>query len=172
MLMSDAYGQDQPGPLEPAVPQNMMPEFAGYVVNRLLSIGLSLDSAHSIVGKGPAGDRIAAATGDVDHLIREIRDHVFAEHTQETLAGLPREPRQGDQERPAQTADRMALLQQHMARTARALQASAADYAALLEQGVDLTRPPGRTDYPAEIKRWRAFADQAEQMARRWKQPQ
>jgi hypothetical protein len=25
-------------------------------------------------------------------------------------------------------------------------------------------------DYPAEIKRWRAFADQAEQMARRWEQ--
>jgi hypothetical protein len=24
-------------------------------------------------------------------------------------------------------------------------------------------------DYPAEIKRWRAFADQAEQMAKRWK---
>jgi hypothetical protein len=58
-----------------------------------------------------------------------------------------------------------------MARTARALQAAAADYAALLEQKADLTRKPGRMDYPAEIKRWRAFADQAEQMAKRWEQP-
>jgi len=58
-----------------------------------------------------------------------------------------------------------------MARTARALQAAAADYAALLEQKADLTRKPGRMDYPAEIKRWRAFADQAEQMAKRWEEP-
>jgi len=33
----------------------------------------------------------------------------------------------------------------------------------------DLIRKPWRMDYPAEIKRWRALADQAEQMARRWK---
>ena len=50
------------------------------------------------------------------------------------------------------------------------LQMSAADYAALLERTVDRTRPPLRMDYPAEIKRGRAFADQAEQMARRWEQ--
>lgn len=31
-------------------------------------------------------------------------------------------------------------------------------------------RHPLRMDYPAEIKRGRAFADQAEQMARRWEQ--
>ena len=58
-----------------------------------------------------------------------------------------------------------------MARTARALQAAAADYAALLEKTADLTRKPARMDYPAEIKRWRAFADQAEQTATRWEQP-
>ena len=81
------------------------------------------------------------------------------------------EPRRDDQERPAQTADRAAPLQQeHMARTARVLQASATDYATLLEQKAGLSRPPRRMDYPAEIKRWRAFADQAEQMARRWEQ--
>jgi hypothetical protein len=67
-----------------------------------------------------------------------------------------------------QTADRAVLLQERMARAARALQASAADYAALLEQKAGLARPPGRMDYPAEIKRWRAFAYQAEQMAKRW----
>jgi len=30
-----------------------MSRFAEYVVNRLFSIGLSLESAHSILGKGP-----------------------------------------------------------------------------------------------------------------------
>jgi hypothetical protein len=160
MLMSDAHGQDLPGPLEPAAPKDTMPGLVGYIVNRLFSIGLSLESARSIVGDGPAGDRIGAATDKVDRLIREVRQHVFAEHQQE------------DQEHPAQTADRAALLQEHMARTARALQASAADYAALLEQKADLTRTrqPQRMDYPAEIKRWRAFADQAEQMAKCWEQ--
>jgi hypothetical protein len=71
----------------------------------------------------------------------------------------------------AQAADRAALLQEHMARTARALQESMAGYAALLERRADLTRQPGRMDHPAEIKRWRAFAEQAEQMAKRWEQP-
>jgi len=77
MLVSDSHGQDRPGPLEPAVPQDPVPEFAGYVVNRLFSIGLSLESARSVVGKGPAGERIAAATGEVDRLIRDIRTAAF-----------------------------------------------------------------------------------------------
>jgi hypothetical protein len=158
MLMCGANGQDLPGPLEPAAPEHTTPEWAGYIVNGLFSIGLSLESARSIVGDGPAGDRIGAATDKVDRLIREIRHQVFAGHQQE------------DQERPAQTADRAALLHEHMARTARALQASAANNAALLEQTAELSRQPQRTDYQAEIKRWRAFADQAEQMAKRWEQ--
>jgi GAF domain len=146
-----------------------MARFAEYIVNRLFSVGLSLDSAHSIVGKGPAGDRVAAATDEVDHLIRDIRDRVFAERGQETQAGLPGKSRLDDQERSAQSADRAALLREQMARTARGLQDSAAGYAALLEQGVNL-RQPQRMDYPAEIKRWRAVADQAGQLARRWEQ--
>jgi hypothetical protein len=48
-------------------------------------------------------------------------------------------------------------MHEHMARTARALQAGAADYAALLEQRADLTRQPRRMDYPAKMKRWRAI---------------
>jgi hypothetical protein len=54
-----------------------------------------------------------------------------------------------------------------MARTARAMQAKALNAAALLEQQADLARPPALLDYPTEIKRWRALADRAEQMARR-----
>lgn len=124
-----------------------MPELAGYVVNRLFSVGLSLDSARSIVGKGPAGDRIAAATDLVDLTIRDIRSTMF---------GLP--------------ADPAALRNERTARTAQALRLAALDAAALLEQRSDLLRQPGRLDYPTEIKRWRAFAEQAEQMARRWRQ--
>jgi hypothetical protein len=171
MLMSDADSRNLPGPLEPPSPQDAMSEFAHHIVNRLFSIGLSLDSARSIVGKGPAGDRVAAATDEVDRLIREIRDHVFAERGQGTLAGLPPKSQLDDPERSAQAPDRAALLQEHMARTARALQESVAGYAALLERRADLTRQPGRMDHPTEIKRWRAFAEQAEQMAKRWEQP-
>ena len=122
-----------------------MPGLVGYIVNRLFSVGLSLDSARSIVGNGPAGDRITAATDEVDRLIRDIRTAMF---------GL--------------AEDRPALLEERMARTARALQVTALNAVAMLERQADRARPPGRLDYRVEIKRWRAFADQAEQMARRW----
>jgi hypothetical protein len=148
-----------------------MSEFAPRIVNQLFPIGLSLESARSIAGNGPAGDRIAAATDKVDRLIREIRHRVFAEPAHATGAGLPMRSWQDDPERSAQTADRAALLQEHMARTARALQANAAEYAALLGQGAGLARQPGRMNGPAEIEWWRAFADQAQQIARRWEQP-
>jgi hypothetical protein len=119
----------------------------------------------------PAGDRVAAAAGEVDRLIGEVRDHVFAGRGHGTRAGLGRQSRRDGQEGSAPAADRVALLRERMARAARALRAGAADYAALLEQGAGPVRQPGRVDYPAEIKRWRAFAEQAEQMAERWKQP-
>ena len=122
-----------------------MSELVGYIVNRLFSVGLRLESARSIVGGGPAGDRIAAATDEVDRMIRDIRTALF---------GL--------------AEDHPALLQDRMARTARALQANALNAAALLERQADLARPPARLDYPTEIKRWRDFADQAEQMAECW----
>jgi hypothetical protein len=60
------------------------------------------------------------------------------------------------------------LLRQRVAQTARALQFAAADTAALLEERADLLGQPSRIDYPAEIKRWRVFADQARQMAECW----
>jgi len=46
-------------------------EVTGCIVNRLFLIGLSLESARSIVGVGPAGDRIVAATDEVDLLTRK-----------------------------------------------------------------------------------------------------
>jgi hypothetical protein len=45
-------------------------------VNRLFSIGLSLDSAPGIIADGPA-DRLAAVTGELDRLICDIRTIVF-----------------------------------------------------------------------------------------------
>jgi hypothetical protein len=77
MLMSGANGHDRPESLESAVPQNTMPEFADYVVNRLFSVGVSLERARTMVGNGPAGDRIAAATAEVDRLIRYFRTAAF-----------------------------------------------------------------------------------------------
>ena len=147
MLMSDADSQSLPGSLEPAAPQDAMPELTGYIVNRLFSVGLSLETARDIAGNGPAGDRIAAATDEVDRLIRDIRTAMF---------GI--------------SEDGPALVEERMARTARALQATALNAAALLERQADRARPPALPDYPAEIKRWRAFADRAEQIAKRWEQ--
>lgn len=147
MPMSYADSQDLPGPQKPA-PQATVSEFASYVVNRLFSVGLSLDSARSIAGNGPTGDRIVAATDEVDELIRDIRTTVFS---------------------PA--ADPSAALRTRTARTARELQARALEAAALLEREADLARQPSRLDYPTEIKRWLAFAEQADQMARQWEQP-
>jgi hypothetical protein len=46
-------------------------------VHRLFSAGLSLESARSIIGAGPAADRIAAATDELDCIIREIRARAF-----------------------------------------------------------------------------------------------
>jgi hypothetical protein len=70
------------------------------------------------------------------------------------------------EDRPSRTA----LLNDRAARTARALQA--ARWMPLRCWSDKLTSPggPGRMDYPAEIKRWRAFAEHAGQMARRWEQ--
>ena len=147
-----------------------MCQFAGYMVNRLFSVGLSLESARSIVGEGLAGDRVAAATDEVDGMIRDIRTTMFG-FAADCQNHPPHRRSLAEGQRPsAGLADRTAALQQRMAQTARTLQDAAADAAALLEQQAGLIGPPGRIDYPTEIKRWRAFADQAEQTAKRWEQ--
>ena len=141
-------GGRERGPVrEAASADAAMSDFVGHIVNQLFSVGLSLESARSIVGKGPAADRLAAATEEVDHLIREIRTIMFS-----------------------RTGERTALLRDRMLQAARESQAAALDAAALLERQADLVRPPWRVDYPTEIKRWRAVARQAEQMAKRWEE--
>lgn len=147
MPVSDADSQNLPRPLEPAAPEDTMPKPASYIVTRLLSVGASLASAHSITGDGPAGDQIAAAADEVFQLIRDV-------------GAIPFDPATGQ----------AAELKERAACTARELQARALETAALLEQRAHLARRPSGRDYPAEIKRWRTFADQAEQMAERWEQ--
>ena len=66
---------------------------------------------------------------------------------------------------------RSQLLRRHVAQTAQAVQSAGADTAALLERRDGLLGQPGRIDYPTEVKRWQALADQAGQMAERWEQP-
>jgi hypothetical protein len=147
--MSTGDNQDLRGSVEPAVPLDTMSEFGGYVVNRLFSVGLNLDSARSAVGDGAAGDRIELAANEVDQLIRDIRTSLL------DVATNARELR----------------MKGRLAKTARALQATVLDTVALLEDQADTARQPSPIDYPAEIKRWRSFAHQAGQMARRWEQP-
>jgi hypothetical protein len=62
---------------QPASLDDTMSRFAGDIVNRLFSIGLSLDCARGIAADGPAGDRLAAMTGELDRLIGDIRAIVF-----------------------------------------------------------------------------------------------
>ncbi|HEX6524148.1 MAG TPA: hypothetical protein VF070_29730 [Streptosporangiaceae bacterium] len=67
--------------------------------------------------------------------------------------------------------DPQASLKDRLAQTARELHANALKAAALLQDRADIVGQPSRLDYPAEIRRWQAFADKAEQMAKRWEQP-
>lgn len=47
------------------------------LLGRLCSVGLSLASAHSIVGGGPAGDRLLGATEEIDEMIRDVQTIVL-----------------------------------------------------------------------------------------------
>ena len=145
IYMSADNGRGFPWPPESADPRDRMSEFAGYIVNRLFSVGLKLESAGSVVGDGPARDPLRAATGEIDQLINEIRGAAFNP-----------------------TADRWMGLKEHMAFAAREVQARALDAAARLERPANFVRQPSRLDHGAEIERWQAFADQADQMAKRW----
>ena len=59
-------------------------------------------------------------------------------------------------------------MQRRVVQMANAVQSAAADIAALLERHAVLLTQPGHIDYPTEIKRWAALADQAGQIAECW----
>jgi hypothetical protein len=131
------------------------------VVNSISEVSALLQATADLP-RDTAELRITQARRSLDEVARKLRDHLLAGRG--TSPGLASKSSLG-----GQNAER-AAPHERMARTARTLQAAAADYAALLEQRAALSKRPGPMDYPTEIKRWQAFADQAGQMARRWEQ--
>lgn len=175
----DAPGEPEIAETTPAVPgtadsssaagpAGSARELLDWVVNSIFAVGVLLEGAHELPHDA-AGPRITEALHRLDDVVREVRDHVLAQRVQAAQSSFaPRSPLDAPQ-RPMQAMDGLASLQERVAQTARALQSAAGNTAALLQQQASLAGP-ARIDYPAEIKRWRAFADQAEQMANRWEQ--
>jgi len=114
---------------------------------------------------GVTARRITGVLRRLDGLVREIRNHTLAERGRNGEPDPAWSPLLRVLERSAQAKDQPELLQRQVAQTARAVQSAAADTAALLERRAELAGQPGRIDYPTEIKRWRALADQAGQIA-------
>lgn len=146
-------------------------ELLDSVVNDIFTAGLSLQAATDLP-RGAAAQRITEALRCLDEMVREVRDHVFAEQRQGTQPGHDRRPHTDAHERAELAANHTAMLRERVTRTAYALHLAAADTAAMLEQRGNLLGQPRRIDYPTEAKRWRALADQAKQMAERWEHPE
>ena|SRR5215470_1544371 len=136
-----------------------------FVVASMVDVGLILQA---LIDLPPdvTRQRITDALRLLDDAIREVRDHISAESGPRTGPDLSWQVL----ERAALAKNHSELLQRHVAQTAQALHSAAADTAILLERQADLLGQPGRIDHATEIKRWRAFADQARQMAERWEQ--
>jgi anti-sigma B factor antagonist len=142
-------------------------ELLDETVHSIFTVGLILQAA-SDLPPAVTAQRIAKAPHRLDDAVREIRHHVFAEHRQDDWPNLAGPPSPDLPQRWSRARNRSQSLQAHVTQTARAVQSAAADTAALLERRADLLGQSGRIDYPAEIKRWRALAGQAERMAERW----
>jgi len=155
------------GPPRAADQADRAEQLLDWVVTSIFDIGVTLEAA-SDLPPDAAGMRITEALRRLDDVVQQVRRHVFAQRAQAAEPGFAQRSPLDSRQRLAQATDRVATLQERVAQTARAVQSAAADTAALLQQQADLAKQPARIDYPAEIKRWRAFADQAEQMARRW----
>ena len=140
-------------------------------VDTIFSVGLILNAA---LDQPPdvAAQHIADALGRLDDAVREIRNDLFAERghgAERPGAAGPSAP--GLLERSALARNQSLLLRKHVAQTARSVQSTAAETAALLDRRSDFLGWHTRIDYPTEVKRWRALADQAGQIADRWEQP-
>ena len=138
-------------------------------VDSIFNVGLILQTA---IGLPPdvTARRITEALQRLDDVVREIRNHVFAERGHSVGPGPAGPPFSHLLRRSARAMNHAASLQRHVVQTACAVQSAAADTAELLERRADLLGQPGHIDYPTEVKKWRAIADQAAQMAERWEQ--
>jgi anti-sigma B factor antagonist len=143
-------------------------ELLDSVVHNIYLVSLMLQAA-SDLPRDAAARRITEALGRLDDVVREVRDQVFADRGQGACSGGAWRP-PDVLERSALASNRSVLLRQRVTQTARALHFAAANAAALLQRHADLLGQLSRIDYPAEIKQWRLFADEAWQMAERWDQ--
>jgi anti-anti-sigma factor len=133
----------------------------------LFAVGLVLQGAIDLP-RDVTAQRISEALRRLDDIVREIRNHVFAERGQSTEPGLAWSPPPHVAEGSALAGNRPELLQRRVVQTANAMQCAAADIAALLERRAVLLTQPAHIDYPTEIKRWAALADQAGRIAECW----
>ena len=145
-------------------------ELLDSVVHNMFIVGLMVQAATDLP-RGAAAHRITEALGRLDDVVREVRDQVLAERRQGIRPGRAWRPQPDVVQRSAGASNRSASLRQRLTQTAHALHVAAADTAALLERHADLLGQPARIDYPAEVKRWRVFADQARHMAELREQP-
>ena len=145
-------------------------ELLDSVVHNMFIVGLMVQATTDLP-RGAAAHRITEALGRLDDVVREVRDQVLAERGQGIRPGRASRPQPDVLQRPALASNRSASLRQRVTQTAHALHVAAADTAALLERHADLLGQPARIDYPAEVKRWRVFADQARYMAELREQP-
>jgi anti-sigma B factor antagonist len=145
-------------------------ELLDSVVHNMFILGLIVPAATDLP-RGAAAHRITEALGRLDDVVREVRDQVLAARSQRIRPDSAWRPPPDVPERSASASSRSASLRQRLRQTAHALHVAAGDTAALLERHADLLGQPARIDCPAEVKRWRAFADQARQMAEPWEQP-
>jgi anti-sigma B factor antagonist len=145
-------------------------ELLDVAVGSIFDVGLILQAAVGLP-PGVTAQRITEALGRLDDIVRDIRDHALTGRGQSAGPGSARRPPPHILERSVRARHQSELLRRHLAQTAQAVQSAAADTAALLERRAELLGQPGRIDYPTEVKRWRALADQAGQMAERWEQP-
>ena len=134
----------------------------------MLDVGLLLQAAVELPGEA-ARLRITDALSLLEDAVQAARNHAFTESSPDAHAGVAESPL-NEPGRSRWSAARRELLHERMLGTARGLQRSAAQAAALLEQQARIVQEPSPTDYRTEIKRWQAFADQAEQLACRLEQ--
>ena len=166
-LVSTADSWDA-GQRSAAVQADRARDVLNQLARSLLDVGVLVKTAADLPGDAARLQTIEALSG-LDDAVQAARAHVSAEHgpgANSSLAGSPlRVPG-----RLRWSAGRAALLRERLVQTMCALQRSAAETVRLLEQRADLVQEPGGIDYRTKIKRWRAFADQAEQMAKRLEQ--
>lgn len=144
---------------------NQAQDVINQLAGSLFEVGVLLKAAAGLPGDA-ARVHIGEALSRLDDAVQAALDHVSAEHSREVESSLACSPLEVPG-RLRWSADRAGLLRERLAQTVRALHRSALEMAGVLERRIEVVREPGRIDYRTELKRWRGFAEQAEQMARR-----